>query len=146
MDLWVLFHEVLKHYDHTIIYGKRSEKEQNQLYKQGRRFDGGVWVIDNYMEIVTYKQWPDSKHNVKSHEDLSIAVDAAPYINGRMVNGSKREDEAQIYHFAGFVLGVAKRLKAEGKMSLDVRWGGDWDMDDNVNDQTFNDLFHFELV
>ena len=25
-----------------------------------------------------------------------------------------------------------------------IHWGGDWDRDTEVNDQTFNDLAHFE--
>jgi peptidoglycan L-alanyl-D-glutamate endopeptidase CwlK len=37
-------------------------------------------------------------------------------------------------------------LKNDGKMTHDVRYGGDWDGDKDINDQTFNDTVHFELV
>lgn len=46
----------------------------------------------------------------------------------------------QFYYFAGMVLAVAK------DMGIKIRWGGDWDMDNDLNDQNFMDLVHFELV
>lgn len=51
-------------------------------------------------------------------------------------------DKQAFYHFAGFVKGVAK----SAKISIPVRWGGDWDGDFDLNDQTFMDLVHWELV
>ena len=36
------------------------------------------------------------------------------------------------------MLGVAA---AEG---IKIRWGGDWDRDNDLADQSFNDLVHFE--
>lgn len=73
-------------------------------------------------------QYPDSKHNAIPSE----AVDAAPYpINW---NDTKR-----FYFFAGYVKGIAEA------MGINIRWGGDWDSDTEVQDQTFNDLVHFEL-
>lgn len=73
------------------------------------------------------KQWPESNHN-----DLpSRAVDVAPYpIDWK---NSKR-----FYHFAGYVQAVAE------EMGVRLRWGGDWDSDRDLDDQTFMDLVHFE--
>ena len=63
----------------------------------------------------------------------SWAVDVAPYpINW--------EDSESFYHFAGFVKGIAA---AQG---VRIRWGGDWDGDFQLHDQTFFDLPHFELL
>ena len=70
-----------------------------------------------------------SKHNV---EPLSLAVDAAPY-------PIDWTDYYSFYHFAGFVLGIASGL------GIHLRWGGDWDSDHDLKDQTFMDLGHFEL-
>ena len=82
-----------------------------------------------YQEDKSKVQWPNSKHNIFP----SDAVDVAPYpINW---NNIKR-----FYHFAGFVLGVASQLR------INIRFGGDWDGDEDLDDQTFNDLVHFELV
>jgi len=61
------------------------------------------------------------------------AIDLAPYPIDW--NNTKR-----FYYFAGMVLAVAKVL------NINVRWGGDWDMDNDLDDQTFMDLVHFELV
>lgn len=73
-------------------------------------------------------RFPDGKHN----ELPSMAVDAAPY-------PVDWKDERRFKHFAGYVQGVAMM------MGLDLRWGGDWDQDFDMNDQSFNDLVHFEL-
>lgn len=74
-------------------------------------------------------RWPFSKHNVLP----SLAVDVAPY----PINWN---DTIRFYFFAGYVLGVASKL------GINLRWGGDWDRDTDVQDQTFFDLVHFELV
>ena len=31
-------------------------------------------------------------------------------------------------------------------MNIKIRWGGDWDSDNIMKDQTFNDLPHFEII
>lgn len=72
--------------------------------------------------------FPKSKHNIKP----SLAVDVAPY----PINWN---DTKSFYHFAGYVKGVADSL------NIDLIWGGDWDNDNDLNDQNFFDLIHFEL-
>ena len=74
-------------------------------------------------------QWPNSKHNSLP----SLAVDAAPY----PIDWNDRE---RFSLFAGLVMGIAS------EMGYLVRWGGDWDMDWRVRDNSFDDLVHFELV
>lgn len=74
-------------------------------------------------------QYPKSKHNVYP----SVAVDVAPY-------PIDWNDMSRFYHFGGYVLGVADIL------NIKLRWGGDWDSDNDLKDQTFMDLVHFELV
>lgn len=39
-------------------------------------------------------------------------------------------------------MGTADQIGLTGR----IRWGGDWDRDHDVKDQTFNDLVHFEVV
>lgn len=72
--------------------------------------------------------WPNGNHNAKP----SKAVDVAPY-------PVDWNDSRRFYYFAGVVQGIAT------KMGLKVRWGGDWDQDTQVKDNTFNDLVHFEI-
>lgn len=72
--------------------------------------------------------YPESEHN----KEPSLAVDVAPY-------PIDWEDRERFYYFAGFVQGVASQ------MGIPIRWGGDWDRDTEVHDQSFFDLPHFEL-
>ena len=73
--------------------------------------------------------YPNSKHN----SSPSRAVDVAPY-------PIDWDDLKRFETLADLVLDVADDL------DIAVRWGGDWDMDGDRTDQTFNDLPHFELL
>lgn len=72
--------------------------------------------------------WPKSRHN----ELPSEAADVAPY-------PIDWYNTKRFYHFAGYVLATARG------MGIELRWGGDWDGDNDLDDQTFMDLVHFEL-
>ena len=48
-------------------------------------------------------------------------------------------DTERFYYFGGYIRGLAEKL------AINIRWGGDWDDDGNIRDQSFNDLVHFEL-
>jgi len=76
----------------------------------------------------TQVKYPNSKHN----SSPSRAVDVMPY----PLDWGDRE---RCSLFAGFVLGTATA------MGITLRWGGDWDMDTEVDDNRFDDLPHFEL-
>jgi len=112
--LQILFNEVIKYFDCTIICGVRGEEEQNLAF-------------DNKKSKL---KWPESKHN----KIPSLAVDVAPYING-----SISWDKTQCSYFAGFVKGIASMYK------INIIWGGDWNSDNNIKDNKFNDLVHFEI-
>lgn len=126
-DLQKLFNEVIKHWDCTILEGRRSKQRQDELYNEGK----------------TKVKWPNSKHNVKNPTDLSRAVDVVPYPiiwpdkNNRPNEYAK--DLGRFYAFVGFVLGTAKQ------MGIEIRVGADWDGDTDLLDQSFDDLPHFEL-
>ena len=72
--------------------------------------------------------YPKGRHNRKP----SNAVDVVPY----PVDWNDRE---QMTYFAGFVKGVAY------KMGIPIRWGGDWNNNNDLKDNNFDDLPHFEL-
>jgi peptidoglycan L-alanyl-D-glutamate endopeptidase CwlK len=74
-------------------------------------------------------QWPDSKHNSLP----SLAVDLAPY-------PIDWEDTERFVFLAGVVFTIAIQN------GIDLRWGGDWDGDGSMMDETFRDYVHFELV
>ncbi len=75
------------------------------------------------------KRWPDSKHNSQP----SKGIDAVPY-------PIDWEDRERFFYLAGIVRAVA------ASMGIELRWGGDWDSDEDFKDQTFNDLGHWEIV
>lgn len=107
--LFKLFSEVVKHFDCTILEGRRTVERQSMLVKQGK------------------SKTMNSKHLT------GRAVDVAPYpINW--------EDRERFTYFAGFVMGIASQ------QGLKLRWGGDWDKDTDLADNSFDDLPHFEIV
>ena len=116
--LQAIFDTVIITYDCTILEGRRGKIRQNNLFASG----------------ASKVKWPNSKHNVIEPLGLSNAVDVAPYVRGISWNVK------QGYHFGGYVLAVSHQLK------IPIRWGGDWDKDHDVTDQSFNDLGHFELI
>lgn len=74
------------------------------------------------------KQWPNGNHNSMP----SKAVDVAPY-------PIDWDDRERMTLFAGFVMGIAQG------MGIDIRWGGDWNENTKVKDNSFDDLPHFEV-
>lgn len=108
---------MIKEHDCAIIEGHRARRRQNQLFR------------DKKSKV----KWPNSKHNRMP----SMAVDVAPWMDGE---GIPWEDNRRFYGFAQNVLDTAARL------GIKIRFGGDWDMDGDYNDQEFKDLCHFELL
>jgi len=119
VDLQVLFEEVVKNFDNTILEGHRNQEGQDKAFEEGK----------------TQLKWPFGKHN----SFPSKAVDAIPY-------PIDWNDTARIHYFAGYVLGIAQRLLDEGKITHQIRWGGDWNRNHHVKDNKFDDLVHFEIV
>ena len=81
-----------------------------------------------YDEGKTKVKYPNGRHNANP----SNAVDVTPY----PIDWDDRERQTL---FAGFVLGIAQG------MGIKLRWGGNWDMDFEVQDNRFDDFPHFEL-
>ena len=73
-------------------------------------------------------KFPDGNHN----NNPSTAVDVVPY-------PIDWDDRERMTYFAGFVKGVAY------KMGIPIRWGGDWNNNTSLKDNSFDDLPHFEL-
>ena len=81
-----------------------------------------------FSEKKTKVRYPNGRHN----SNPSRAVDVVPY----PIDWNDRE---RFHLFAGFVLGIAK------SMGIVLRWGGDWNMNFEVDDNNFDDFPHFEL-
>jgi peptidoglycan L-alanyl-D-glutamate endopeptidase CwlK len=109
-------------YDFSIIHGWRGEDVQNGL------FDSNA----------STKRWPDSMHNHTDPEGrpLSLAIDFAPYINGKIP-----WNETHIFAvIAGLLFAAAQSLGAQ------LRWGGDWDTDGNTREHKLQDWGHMEII
>jgi len=74
-------------------------------------------------------EWPNSKHNSKP----SKAVDVVPH-------PLDWNDTKSFCYMAGIIMGTAHKL------GVKLRWGGDWNMNNQLKDERFQDLPHFEIV
>tara|TARA_Y100001951_G_C11163231_1_gene195977 strand:+ start:221 stop:613 length:393 start_codon:yes stop_codon:yes gene_type:complete len=77
----------------------------------------------------TKVKYPHGRHN----SNPSRAVDVVPY-------PIDWDDRERFHLFAGFVIGIAQ------SMGIKLRWGGDWNMNFEVDDNNFDDFPHFELT
>jgi len=82
-----------------------------------------------FEESKTKVRYPMGRHN----SSPSRAVDVVPY-------PVDWEDRERFHLFSGFVLGLARG------MGITLRWGGDWNMNFEVDDNKFDDFPHFELI
>ena len=74
-------------------------------------------------------KWPQSKHNSQP----SIAVDIAPY----PIDWKNRD---RFIFLAGIIYCISQQL------GIEIRFGGNWSMSWQFENQKFDDLVHFELV
>ncbi len=119
IDLQTLFYEVIKSFDCEILEGHRNQADQDADFAAGN----------------TKLKYPNGKHNAMP----SNAADVSPY-------PVDWKNTKRFYWFAGYVMGIAQKLKDDGKMTHAIRYGGDWNGNKEIDDQTFNDLVHFELI
>lgn len=120
-------HPTLQHYldralqevaDISLVCGHRGQVEQNEAY----------YAVPQRSKL----QWPNGKHNSYP----STAVDFQPY----PMPDSEPKLWASLAYVAGRVIEMARQ---DG---VTIRWGGDWNSNGDLTDQTFDDLFHLELV
>ena len=104
--------------DFTVICGHRGASAQTEAYEKG----------------LSKTPWPRSKHNKLP----SLAVDLAPWYTEEPHIRWKRNSD--FIDLSAVILGKALELETN------VRWGGDWDQDGDMTDQTFMDIGHYELM
>jgi len=116
-ELQRLFRKVNEIIPCSILEGHRNEERQNLLFTQRK----------------TKLKFPNGNHNKLP----SAALDAAP---NPIDFTNQAKAIARFYYFAGIVKAVAAQL------GIKIRSGCDWDGDMMFDDQTFDDLGHFELA
>lgn len=120
-DLQVLFAYVIQGFDCTIVCGHREKADQDRAFAEKK----------------SKLKYPNSKHN----KIPSLAVDAAPYEHG-MIDWNK----SQVIAFAFYVKGVADMLYMQKKMTHKIRLGADFNQNNDIDDESFLDAPHFELI
>ncbi len=120
IDLQTLFFQVIQTFDCIIIEGHRGEAEQNK----------------DFAEHKSELCYPKGNHNaIPSH-----AVDVMPM-------PLDWNNTVHINFFAGYVLGIAQKLKDESKMTHSIRWGGQWMRNlSEIPQKGFQDIDHYEIV
>jgi hypothetical protein len=141
LDIQKVMNEVIKTFDNSIICGRRGEREQEKAFKEKR----------------SKAHFGESPHNYPE----SFAVDAPPYpIDWRgekeLLEAAKAGDFKEVIEilhnlerwtlYAGHVLATARQMKERGEISIELKWGGDWDRDTHLSDNRFDDFPHFEIV
>jgi len=126
-------------------FGKRSTENLNNLNKNLQDILNEVIKYYDFSILSSYRgemeqnelhhkgfsklKFPYSKHNTLP----SNAVDVAPY-------PIDWKDTRRFDILAGHIM-MAADMK-----DIKIKWGGDWNSDDDLKDQSFNDLGHFELI
>jgi hypothetical protein len=98
----IILHEVIKHFDCTVIWGHRGKAAQNEAFRTG----------------ASKKPWPTSLHNAEP----AMAVDVCPY----PIDWS---DVDRFRYFAGFVVGIGAMLDIQIRWGGD--WDRDTEVRDN---------------
>ena len=127
-DIQLICSEVIKIVDFSVLEGLRSLETQRKYYSEGKSKLDGI------------------NHKSKHQSSPSMAIDIMPYKKGTNAFSGNEKDDRRFYMLMGIVKAVSVRLKAEGLITHEVRFGLDWDGDDTFRDQTFDDLPHFELI
>ena len=101
-DLQMVFNEVIKYVDCSVLEGHRNAERQNELFEKGN----------------TKVKYPKGRHN----SSPSRACDVVPY-------PIDWDDRERFHLFAGFVLGVANQMGITLRWGGD--WDQDWTVSDN---------------
>lgn len=105
----------------TVLYGTRSKAEQEKMVAEGK----------------SKLHWPNSKHN----SNPSRAVDVAPlkwsHEKGVYIDWN---DWREFSALAGVMITTGRFL------GVKIAWGADWDSDWDLDEHSFRDGPHFELI
>lgn len=127
-DLKLIAEEALKisQVDFGIREGFRT------LEKQQEYFETGASQCDGIIKKSKHQAFP------------SMAMDIRVYVADK-----PKLTYSVIYlsYLGGVITSVARKLLSEGKICHSIRWGYNWDSDNEIGtDQTFQDMPHYELV
>lgn len=96
---------------------------------------GGKRTDEEQHELFEQGKSKCDGYSKRSRHQSGLAFDIFPYVGGKA-----DYDPRYCFMLAGVFLSVANDF------GYKLKFGGDWDMDMDLDDQTFFDLVHFELV
>ena len=127
-DLQKVLNEAIKYIDFSVVEGYRTQVEQEKYFKTGK------------------SKTLNSKHLLRYCPEYggqySYAVDVVPYFS--TTPHTDFDDREEFCLLAGYILAIANKLKEEGKIKSDIRWGGKWDSA-RIKGNKFFDGPHFEI-
>jgi peptidoglycan L-alanyl-D-glutamate endopeptidase CwlK len=142
-ELENLMKAVGEHFPNTILEGERTVEQQEKNVAKGVSKTMNSKHVRSPAEAVDAAPdplaWPQAAKLLSRIETVAGQLtDEQGAEVMALVEGYVRE-VSRWYYFGGFVLGYAQELNVE------IRWGGDWNSNRQLEDQTFHDLPHFEI-
>ena len=104
-----------------IDFGVAYQGGARTAEEQNQLFKEGYSKCDGYLIL--------SKHQSGDAIDLNV------FVGAKVV-----ENKEMLCVIAGIMFACANELNVQ------IRWGLDWDKDGDIRDNTFNDMYHFEIV
>jgi peptidoglycan L-alanyl-D-glutamate endopeptidase CwlK len=102
------------------------------IVEQKAYFDTGKSKTMNSLHLK--RTWPEY-----ANKEYTAAVDIAPY----PVDWNNKE---RFNYLGGLIIGIANMMFLRGEIKHAIRWGGDWNGNNNPADESFYDGPHFELI
>ena len=126
-DLQLIAEESLKisQVDFGITEGHRTLEKQQEYFETGASKCDGVTKISKHQSLPSMAM------------DIRVYVPDKPKLS---------YDIAHLAYLGGVISAVAERLLMEGKITHKIRWGGNFDMDNEILEQDFDDMPHYELT
>ena len=126
--------------DISLNEGHRPQAKQFEYYKKGRELRDGIWVLVRPKSKITnvdgYKI--KGKHNYNP----SLAVDFKAFVPNKP---QLTWDAVHLTYIGASLIMIAEYLYSEGMIQHKLRWGGNWDKDGDLADNTLYDRPHVEL-
>ena len=121
-------------------FGKRSKE---RLKGVDRRLVSVLNELIKIMDVTIIEGLRSEQRQEKLLKAGSTKTKFSKHIEGKAVDLAPYpidwEDRDRFHYMGGMIRGIAKQL------NVSVRWGGDWDSDGEIKDNSFDDLVHVEI-
>lgn len=126
--------------DFSIHEGHRPVEKQFEYYKKGREFVDGRWKVVNKKNVITNidGHFKKGKHN----HTPSLALDFTAFVQGKP---ELTWDTVHLTYIGASMIMIAEFLFETEEIEHKLRWGGNWDKDGDLADNTLYDRPHVEL-